>query len=69
MEKRGVKRVVTVKKLRLSDLDAQFDKPVPGTMAERIGMVWPLTVELVSIGGRLDAERRLQRHVAVLVSR
>ena len=29
-------------------------------------MVWPLTAEIVSIGGRLDAERRLQRHVAVL---
>jgi len=57
---------ITVRKLVLSDSEVRFDLPVPGTMAERIGMVWPLTAEIVSIGGRLDAERRLQRHVAVL---
>ena len=57
---------ITVKKLVLSDSEVRLDLPVPGTMAERIGMVWPLTLEIVSIGGRLDAERRLQRHVAVL---
>ena len=57
---------ITVRKRVLSDSEVRFDRPVPGTMAERIGMVWPLTAEIVSIGGRLDAERRLQRHVAVL---
>lgn len=57
---------VTVTKRVLSDSKGRFDEPVSGTMAERINMVWPLTAELVSIGGRLDAERRLQRHVAVL---
>ena len=57
---------ITVKKLVLSDSEVQFDPPVPGTMTERIGMVWPLTAEIVSIGGKLDAELRLQRHVAVL---
>ena len=42
---------------------------VPGTMAERIGMVWPLTREVASLNKKFDVERRLQRHVAVLVRR
>ncbi len=42
---------------------------VPGSMAERIGMVWPLTREVASLSKKFDVERRLQRHVAVLVRR
>ena len=36
---------------------------VPGTMSERIAMVWPLTCEAVSLGKKYDAEQRLQRHI------
>ncbi len=39
---------------------------VPGTHAERIGMVWPLTREAASLSKKHNVERRLQRHVACL---
>jgi hypothetical protein len=42
------------------------DSFVPGSPAERIALVWPLTREVVSLNKRQDAERRLQRHVAIL---
>lgn len=42
---------------------------VPGTPASRISMVWPLTREVSSLSRRHDAERRLQRDVAVLSRR
>lgn len=42
---------------------------VPGTPAYRIGLVWPLTLEAVSLGKRYDAQQRLQRHVVRLVRR
>lgn len=42
---------------------------VPGTPAERIGLVWPLTLEVTSLSRRHDAERRLQRHVVTVVRR
>lgn len=61
------KRTVTTKLLRMSDPEAQFDPPVPGTMAERIGLVWDLTAEMASLGGKLDAEQRLHRHVTRLL--
>lgn len=48
---------------RLSDRDDDF---VPGTMAERIALVWPLTVEAASLSKRYDAERPMQRHVTRL---
>ena len=49
------------------DMSATRDTDaVPGLPAERIGLVWPLTREVVSLGKRYDAERRLQRHVAGL---
>jgi hypothetical protein len=46
--------------------DVVNDAFVPGTPAERIGLVWALTREVVSLSGRYDVERRLQRHVAGL---
>ena len=60
-------RVVTLRKLRMDDPEVQFDQPVPGTPAERLGMVWELMVEALSIGGKWNAEQRLQRHVTHLV--
>jgi hypothetical protein len=36
---------------------------VPGSMSERVSLVWPLTREAVSLGKKYDAEQRLQRHI------
>jgi hypothetical protein len=40
------------------------DDVVPGTPAERLGLVWPLTREVASLSKNHDVEQRLQRHVA-----
>lgn len=57
-----------IKVSRLQDFDP-LDDYVPGTMAYRIGLVWPLTQEAASLSPYHDAERRLQRHVTRLVRR
>lgn len=49
--------------------DPRNEDFVPGTSADRIALVWPLTRELVSLSKKHDAERRLQRHVTRLVRR
>lgn len=54
-------------KYRMSD--RWNDDYVPGTPADRIGLVWPLTLEIASFSKKHDAERRLQRHVTRLVRR
>ena len=41
----------------------QPDGFLPGTPAERIALVWSLTLEATSLSKRYDAKRRLQRHV------
>ena len=46
--------------------DDRREDIVPGTPAERIGMVWVLTREITSLSKRYDAERRLQRNVTML---
>lgn len=56
-----------VEKKRLEDEPAA--SYVPGTPEERVALVWQLTREAVALGGRLDAEQRLQRHVACLSRR
>ena len=38
-----------------------------GSIAERIGMVWPLTVEIASTFGVFNVEQRLQRDVTLLI--
>ncbi|MCL2007589.1 MAG: hypothetical protein FWG77_05835 [Treponema sp.] len=48
--------------------DPKNSSYVPGTMAERIALVWPLTCEAVSLGKKYDAEQRLQRHITRFVS-
>ena len=40
---------------------------VSGSMSERIALVWPLTLEAVSLGKKYDAEQRLQRHITRLI--
>ena len=49
--------------------DRRKDDFVPGTPADRLSLVWPLTREIASLSKKLDAERRLQRHVTRLVRR
>ncbi len=44
--------------------DCRHDDFVPGSMAERIGLVWPLTEEVTSLSPKHNAKQRLQRHVA-----
>ncbi len=39
------------------------DNFVPGTEAERVLMVWPMTREIAALNPDYDVERRLQRHV------
>ena len=39
------------------------DNYVPGTMEERVLMVWPITREVAALSPQHDVERRLQRHV------
>ncbi len=51
--------------VKLTMLAHQEDSFVVGTQAQRVGMIWELTQELWSIGNRQDAERRLQRDVAI----
>ena len=48
--------------------ERRTDDFVPGTLADRISLVWPLTWEIASLSKGHDAEpeRRLQRHVASL---
>jgi hypothetical protein len=40
---------------------------VPGSMSERVALVWPLTCEVVSLGKKYDVEQRLQRHITRLI--
>ena len=47
--------------------DRRNDDFVPGTSADRIGLVWLLTREITSLSKKHDAERRLQRHVTRLI--
>ena len=49
--------------------DPRNDNFVPGTPEDRIKLVWPLTREISSLSNKHDAERRLQRHVTILIRR
>ena len=53
-----------VAKKRMSD--NVNDDYVPGTVAERIEMVWPLTVEALSLSKRYEPGQRMQRYVTRL---
>jgi hypothetical protein len=49
--------------------DCANDNFVPETSSERIAFVWPLTLEVVSLSKKYDAEQRLQRHITRFVRR
>ncbi len=54
----------TRRKLRVRSLHDDSDNGyVPGTMAERIEMVWPLTVTAWAFKGEAVGESRLPRHI------
>jgi hypothetical protein len=45
------------------------DNYVPGTIEERVLMVWPITREVTALSPQHDVERRLQRHVVRVARR
>jgi len=49
--------------------DHADDNYVPGTIEERILMVWPITREVAAFSPQHDVERRLQRDVVRVVRR
>lgn len=40
---------------------------VPGSVNDRIALVWPLTCEAVSLSKKYDVEQPLQRHITRLI--
>ena len=56
-----------IKSTKLSD--HQDDNYVDASMEERIGMVWPLTMEVASLSPQHNVKQRLQRHITVLIKR
>jgi hypothetical protein len=59
-----IKKHITLTKKSLYEVD----KPLKGTPAELLGLVWPLTAELAALGG-YDVEQRLQRNVVRIMRR
>lgn len=53
--------------VKLIKMSHQEDSFVAGTLTQRVGIIWELIQELLSLRNRQDAERRLQRDVAVLI--
>jgi hypothetical protein len=49
--------------------DHADDNYVPGTIEERVLMVWPITREIAALSPQHDVERRLQRDVVRVVRR
>ncbi len=60
-----MKREKFVKK----ELDEQDDSYVEATPAERLAMLWEMTVDLYSFIGAFDAKQRLQRNVGNLIKK
>ncbi len=55
-------RQVSVRSLSLEQAEIETYR-VAGTPAERIAMVWPLTLEVLGFTGGIDAQSRLPRSV------
>ena len=70
LRRKWYNRCMDRKRITIRNLsDRRNDDFIPGSVAYRIGLVWPLTREAASLSKRHDAERRLQRHVARVVRR
>ena len=59
---RATKSVLVVRKS-----DRRNSSFIPGSMAERLSMVWPLTCEVVSMSKKYDVEQPLQRDIVNIV--
>ena len=53
-------RTVTIERMRLGE---ESSPPTAATSAERLMMVWPLTIEAWAMQGEGIAQSRLPRHV------
>lgn len=62
LDRQTVKRI----DVRLAREDSGY---MEGTPAERVGAVWDITRSVWAFVPNQDAERRLQRHLAVLTRR
>jgi hypothetical protein len=60
-----VNKTITI----LRQSDSGNSAYVPGSMSERIAMVWPLTQEALSLSKKYDTEQPLQRHITRLFNR
>jgi hypothetical protein len=49
--------------------DHADDNYVPGTIEERVLMVWPITREIAALDPHLDVNRKLQKDVIRVVRR
>jgi hypothetical protein len=61
---RYMEKIISVRKLSESG-----NSRVPGSAADRLAMVWPLTAEAYSLSGKYNVEQRLQRHIVRLIRR
>jgi hypothetical protein len=59
-------RHITIKKTTIKN---EGDCFVQGTPSELVGYAWELTRETIALGGKYDAERRLQRNVTSITRR
>jgi hypothetical protein len=56
------KHITALKKLKAGD-----DNYVPASPAERVSMIWPLTLELWSLKDPVHAKQRFQKHITRLI--
>ena len=63
------KRVVTIRKIRLSEEGADDDELARMTPEQRMELIWPLTVDAWAMMGEDIAEFRLPRHVVRVIRR
>jgi hypothetical protein len=58
-------RKITLTKKPLKGCENPLDEPPE----KLLGYVWPLSAEVIALGGRYDVKQRLQRHVTRLIRR
>ena len=63
------KRVVTIRKLHLSQEGVDDDEVARMTPEQRMELIWPLTVDAWAMMGEDIAEFRLPRHVVRVIRR
>jgi hypothetical protein len=57
----------TISVIRQTDKTPSNSGYVPGSMSERLDMVWDMTVEAVSLSKKYNAEQPLQRHITRVI--